>query len=152
MKILLLHALLFTCFSSFAETYTTMSNGHWGDELSVWSLDGENPCLCTPSNSFSGDTILINHDLSFSSDFIIYGLSLLTINSDATLSATASGGNKYDITTLSGSVIVYGIVSVGKFEVRQGTTLEIIGGKMFAEERLIVGGTMIVDNTQIIQN
>jgi len=125
--------LLICCYStSFATTYTTLRDGAWGDETNVWSTNGTTACACTPGGAFEGDDIVINHDITFSINLVLDGGTLLTINSGGILSATVQGQNKYDLTSKTATIHIYGILSVGKYASNSGSKITIGGGAVLA--------------------
>jgi hypothetical protein len=58
---------------SFAITFTTINDGDWNDNTNVWSINGISPCNCSPGANVSADTIIIQNNLSFSSNLVFDG-------------------------------------------------------------------------------
>ncbi|MBL4862285.1 MAG: hypothetical protein JKY09_04605, partial [Crocinitomicaceae bacterium] len=135
------------CSTSFATTYTTLTDGAWLDSTNVWSTDGKTACSCTPGEFFDGDSITINHTITFSANFVLDGATLMTVNAGAGLSATIQGQNAYDLTSNKATINVNGTLSVGKYESNVESEMTISGGGVVATtERVIIDGVLNIDN------
>ena len=128
-----------------AALYNTLTNGTWDNTTNVWSLDGINPCGCTPGPFTSGDDIRINHHVIMSYDITIDGGSSFTLNSTGSLTGGAN------ISTLNAHLNIYGALSIGKFNMDGGGFTNIhTGVVMTLSNRLdITKGVFTLDGAVI---
>lgn len=124
----------------FATTYTTLQNGAWSNTTNVWSTDGTTPCLCMPSYTLSGDTLVMNHDISISSNINVTNLSFITIQTGR--SFMASG---YTVELIDGKIISDGPLVIKKLTVDAGSSVEIYNSEIEIEFRMEIFGDLILN-------
>lgn len=130
---------LLSCSSLHAETYTTIGSGNWTDVVSVWSTDGTTPCGCTPGLLTNNDTIIINHDISANANVDLTNGTLLQVNSGGSYTSA------FVLSLANSSGIVEGNVSVKKFTLDSGSTVDFSSSILTVTSRIEVYGTINVD-------
>ncbi|MBL4863219.1 MAG: T9SS type A sorting domain-containing protein [Crocinitomicaceae bacterium] len=141
----LLHVFVLTCCccTSLAITYTTLADGAWSDELTVWSTDGSTACECTPGEVFDGDDIIINHAITM--DYLL----LLDGGTSFTLSASGELAGTFDLIVNTCMVNVYGNLSIAKFESNAESKITVNGAVLTTTNRVSINGILTIDNGEL---
>lgn len=105
-----------------AATYTTLNSGLWNDVTNVWSLDGVTPCGCSPATTTAGNHIVINHNITTTSNLIINGASTFTVNASGQLLGSDN------INTWNSTIHFFGHVAINKFVMDAGANVNLHTG------------------------
>lgn len=135
-KYLLITLLLLTQ-NAFSATYTTLTSGNWNDVVSVWSLDGVNPCGCNPGNNITNQTIVVNHDITFNQSLTISNGSSLVVNG----SYTSNG----DMVFTNSTGVFNGDVTVNKLIVNSSAAVDFNSSVLTVNASVDVLGTVNID-------
>jgi hypothetical protein len=96
-------------------TYSTLLGGSWNNPA-IWSTDGITPCACTPGYTITNVIILLQHNVTLSTN--------LTIGNNAVVEITGSGtlsGLTRDIVVANDGLIeTFGSLSVASVEIEIG--------------------------------
>ncbi len=141
--------LFFSCVLIFfsltaGKSYYTLASGSWSDENEVWSMDGTNACLCSPSVFLDHDTIIINHAIQISKSITA------TNNSYVLVTSTGSISGKEVIFDLNNSaLLMYNDVYLRSLVLR-GSKLTIRSSKLVLRTEFSTTGTTDLMNAKLI--
>lgn len=127
-------------FSASATTYTSLADGNWNDVTSVWSTDGVTSCGCYPPYNSNGDDVVINHNIVTTGTVEVSGSSAMTISATGDLSGTNN------VLVTDGVLTILGTFDVNKLEISFGSTVHAFGPYLGLMGRLVVEGTLNMDN------
>ncbi|GAB5418722.1 MAG: hypothetical protein Crog4KO_04790 [Crocinitomicaceae bacterium] len=140
-NVIFLSFLFLTSFNSRAQTYVTLTNGAWTDNISVWSTNGgASACGCTPGTAPGAVTIIVNHSLT-----VVPNLDFT--NTTTSINPTGSISGAFDLTIGSATMDIYGVVNLDRYTQNAGAVVTIhSGGTMVASNRLTLnGGSLTAD-------
>lgn len=127
--------LVFITGSSFAITYTTINDGDWNDNTTVWSTNGTSPCNCSPGTTPTADTIIIQNNLSFSNHLVFDGGVFVWIKNGSCLINPL-----FNVTVRNGLILNNGILSVNELRLNNLGKIDCISSVLNVRSRLLVSG------------
>mmetsp|Transcript_7805 Transcript_7805/g.11010 ORF Transcript_7805/g.11010 Transcript_7805/m.11010 type:complete len:450 (-) Transcript_7805:411-1760(-) len=140
-KAIIISFLFSTSFHSKAQTYVTLTNGAWMDNISVWSTNGgASACGCTPGTAPGAVTVIVNHTLTVAPDLDLS-------NATATINASGSMSGSFNLTIGNATMDIFGVVNLDRYTQNTGAVVTIhSGGTMVASDRLTLnGGSLTAD-------
>ncbi len=127
---------------SFGKTYSTLSDGTWDNNESVWSLDGENPCYCTPGREVE-ENIVIRHKIKTSYDLSVMKGGSLVIDKTAELHGL------YSMLIEHGTVKILGVMAIAKYSQDKNSRLYMENGSMNLLQSLDLSGFLQLQKSSI---
>ncbi len=137
-----LASLAITSFT-FGANYSTLEDGNWDDNKSVWSLDGENPCHCSPGRDID-EKVIVSHNIQTSFDLNIDDEGLLKISKSANLFGA------YSINMEKGSLIVEGRANISNLKQGKFSTLLLNEGQLNIFHQLDLNGQVELKDSEIL--
>lgn len=144
MKTILLLSLLTVPVLASAVNYTTLSDGNWSNNSTVWSTDGITSCSCSPDVTLNGDTVTINHNIVQDVDLFVTNNSLVTVNIDGSIF-----GSGRVFTLMESQFISFGNIRFKKLMVDADAQLDIYLAELYIETRLEINGTLGVHSSNL---
>ncbi|MFN5148535.1 MAG: T9SS type A sorting domain-containing protein [Flavobacteriia bacterium] len=142
----LIYSLLFSLTGS-ATTFTAINSGSWSNNTSVWSIDGYNPCGCSPSATISGDTVIIRSTILQNGHITITGNGLLKVLPGALLDNT-----NFKMIVENGLVLLQGATKVKELNIGILGTVDMESAALFVQSRILVEGNFHADFSNVYIN
>jgi len=132
--------------NTYSAVYTTINNGSWNNTTNVWSLNGVSSCNCSPNPSVSVDTIIIQNNITLTSDLTIDNNGLIRILTGGILANIS-----YKLTVLNGEIISNGALTVNELNLGTLGKATLFSSFLNIQNKLIIDGTFTSDfsNTNV---
>ena len=134
-------------FTGSAITYTTINDGNWDNNTSVWSKNGSTPCGCSPSTTINGDTVIIRNAIIQNGHISLTGNGFLKVLPGASLDNT-----NFKLIVQSGSALLQGAVKVKELNIATVGTVDLESAALFVQSRILVEGSFYADFSNVYIN
>jgi hypothetical protein len=134
-------------FSGFAVTYTTINDGNWNNNTSVWSKNGSTPCGCSPNTTINGDSVIIQNTITQNGHITITGGGFLTVIPGASLDNA-----NYKLIVQDGLALIQGAAKVKELNIGVAGTVDLESAALFVQSRILDEGRLYADFSNVYIN
>lgn len=140
------YSILFSL-TGFGITFTTISDGNWDNNTSVWSNNGSTPCGCSPGTTINADTVIIRNAITQNGHITVTGNGLLKVLPGASLDNA-----NFKLIVQSGLAFIQGAAKVKELNISAIGTVDLESAALFVESRILVSGSFFADFSNVYIN
>ena len=133
--------------SAFGITFTTINDGNWNNNTSVWSNNGSTPCGCSPNATLNGDTVIIRNTISQNGHITITGGGMLKVLPGASLDNA-----NFKLIVTNGLALIEGAAKVKELNIGVDGTVDLESAALFVQSRILVEGRFFADFSNVYIN
>lgn len=116
-------------------TYTTINDGNWNNNSTVWSTNGLTPCGCSPNYNLANDTVVIRNYIDLTGSLTLNGSTLLWIPAGGSL---VNSVMKLELK--NGKVISSGLLSINEMKIGSNAEAHFTSAVLNVQNKMEVSG------------